>query len=134
MLGGRRNIDTRVVIEEAARLYPPIAVISRLVIDADEFAGEAIAAGPIAVISPYVLHRHRLLWSNLNFFELGRFLDENRSLIGRYSYLPFGAGPRKSIGSTFALQEAMIVPAIIIRTFSMELIPARRCGRCCASH
>jgi cytochrome P450 len=121
-----RLIDTRAVIEEAARLYPPIAAISRVAIDADELGGEAIAAGTIVVISPYVLHRHRLLWPNPDLFEPGRFLGKNRSLIDRYSYLPFGAGPRTCIGSTFALQEATIALATITRHFSMQLAPGHR--------
>lgn len=121
-----RLSDTRAVIEEAARLYPPIAAISRVAIDADELAGEAIAAGTIVVISPYVLHRHRLLWENPDLFDPGRFLGKNRSLIDRYSYLPFGAGPRTCIGSTFALQEATIVLAVITRHCGMQLAASHK--------
>jgi cytochrome P450 len=117
---------TRAVIEEAARLYPPIAAISRVAIDADELAGEAIPAGTLVVISPYVLHRHRLLWPDPDLFEPSRFLGENRSLIGRYSYLPFGAGPRTCVGSTFALQEATIVLAVIMKNFSLQLAPSHK--------
>lgn len=121
-----RLTDTRAVIEEAARLYPPIAAISRVAIDADELGGEAIAAGTLVVISPYVLHRHRLLWDNPDLFDPGRFLGNKRSLIERYSYLPFGAGPRTCIGSTFALQEATIVLATIMKHFNMQLVPGHR--------
>jgi cytochrome P450 len=117
---------TRAVIEEAARLYPPIAAISRVAIDADELAGEKVPAGTLVVISPYVLHRHRLLWPDPDLFEPSRFLGENRSLIDRYSYLPFGAGPRTCVGSTFALQEATIVLATIIKNFSLRLAPGHK--------
>jgi len=113
--------ETRAVIDEAARLYPPIAAISRVAINADELAGHVISKGTMVVISPYVLHRHRLLWSNPDLFDPSRFLDENRSLINRYSYLPFGAGPRTCIGSPFALQEATIVLATIVKNFSLQL-------------
>ncbi|WP_108519553.1 cytochrome P450 [Bradyrhizobium algeriense] len=118
--------ETRAVIEEAARLYPPIAAISRVAIDADELAGEVIPGGTLVVISPYVLHRHRLLWPDPDLFEPRRFLGENRALIDRYSYLPFGAGPRTCIGSTFALQEATIVLATITRNFSLHLAPGHK--------
>lgn len=117
---------TRAVIEEAARLYPPIAAISRVAIDADELAGEKIPGGTLVVISPYVLHRHRLLWPDPDLFEPSRFLGENRSLIDRYSYLPFGAGPRTCVGSTFALQEATIVLATVIKNFSLQLAPGHK--------
>lgn len=117
---------TRAVIEEAARLYPPIAAISRVAIDAHELAGEKIPAGTLVVISPYVLHRHRLLWPDPDLFEPSRFLGENRSLIDRYSYLPFGAGPRTCVGSPFALQEATIVLATTIKNFSLRLAPGHK--------
>jgi cytochrome P450 len=117
---------TRAVIEEAARLYPPIAAISRVAIDADELAGEKIPAGTLVVISPYVLHRHRLLWPDPDLFEPSRFLGENRSLIDRYSYLPFGAGPRTCVGSTFALQEATIMLATVMKNFSLQLAPGHK--------
>ena len=37
--------------------------------------------------------------------------------------LPFGAGVRTCIGSTFALQEATLVLATIMRRFQMKLAP-----------
>jgi cytochrome P450 len=44
-------------------------------------------------------------------------------MIDRFAYLPFGAGPRKCIGSTFALQEATLVFAMIAKHFSFQLKP-----------
>jgi cytochrome P450 len=113
----------RAAIDEAARLYPPIAAISRVAIESDKLAGEAIPRGTLVVIAPYVLHRHRMLWSDPDVFDPTRFLGDRRSRIGRYSYLPFGAGPRTCIGSAFALQEATVVLATIIRSFSMRVAP-----------
>lgn len=115
--------ETRAAIEEAARLYPPIAAISRVAVDADKLAATVIPRGTLVVIAPYVLHRHRSLWSNPDVFDPTRFLGERRARIGRYCYLPFGAGPRTCIGSSFALQEATLVLATIIRSFSMRPAP-----------
>jgi cytochrome P450 len=39
------------------------------------------------------------------------------------AYLPFGAGPRTCIGSSFALQEATIVLATLMQRFDMRLLP-----------
>ena len=77
----------------------------------------------MVVIAPYVLHRHRLLWQQPDFFDPGRFLGSARGRIDRFAYIPFGAGPRGCIGSAFALQEATIVLASIIRDFRLELAP-----------
>ena len=113
----------RAVIDEAARLSPPIAAISRVAIESDKLAGLTIPRGTSVVIAPYVLHRHRMRWSDPDVFDPARFLGDRQSRIGRYCYLPFGAGPRTCIGSTFALQEATLVLATIIRSFSMRIAP-----------
>jgi hypothetical protein len=46
-----------------------------------------------------------------------------RDTIDRFAYLPFGAGPRTCIGSTFALQEATLMLAMVARHFSFQLKP-----------
>jgi len=118
-----RLVETRAVIDEASRLYPPIAAISRSARGPDELAGQSITRGSMVVIAPYVLHRHRALWHRPECFDPGRFLDSRRETIDRFAYLPFGVGPRVCIGATFALQEATIVVATIMRHFNLQLAP-----------
>ncbi len=43
----------------------------------------------------------------------------------RYAYLPFGVGPRVCIGAHFALTEATLVLARLIRAFRLELSDGR---------
>jgi cytochrome P450 len=118
-----RLIETRAVLDEAVRLYPPIAAMSRTAIGADELAGVAIKPGALVVIAPYVLHRHRSLWDRPNVFDPGRYLNGGRENIDRFAYLPFGVGPRICIGATFAMQEATLVLAALMKTFVLELAP-----------
>jgi cytochrome P450 len=118
-----RLIETRAVIEEANRLYPPITAISRAALGPDELAGQPIRRGTMIVIAPYVLHRHRALWAKPDSFDPNRFLGRAREAIDRYAYLPFGVGPRICIGATFAMQEASIVVATIMRHFKLDLAP-----------
>jgi len=114
---------TRAVIEEANRLYPPIAAISRAALGPDELAGKPIRRGTMVVIAPYVLHRHRSLWRDPDQFDPSRFLGEQRATIDRFAYLPFGVGPRICIGAMLAMQEATIVVATIMRNFILEMAP-----------
>jgi cytochrome P450 len=114
-------VETRAVVEEALRLYPPLAAISRAARRSDELAGVAIRSGTMIVIAPYVLHRHHKWWKEPEFFNPARFLPPARASIDRYLYMPFGAGPRGCIGSVFALQEAMIVVASVIREFELDV-------------
>ena len=82
-----------------------------------------IEKGTTVLVLPWTLHRHRLYWDNPNAFQPSRFWPENRDGIDRFQYLPFGAGPRICIGATFALQEAVIALALILKEFRMEPTP-----------
>ena len=43
----------------------------------------------------------------------------------RFAYLPFGAGPRVCIGAHFALTEATLVLASLVRAFRISLAGTR---------
>lgn len=118
-----RLVATRAVVEETLRLYPPIAALSRMATNADTIGAQAVKPRALIVIAPYVLHRHRLLWERPDAFDPSRFLPENRGAIARFTYLPFGTGPRVCIGASFALQEATIVLAALVQRFDMALAP-----------
>ena len=118
-----RLVDTRAVLDEANRLYPPITAISRAANGADELAGHAIKSGTLIVIAPYVLHRHRTLWDEPNRFDPTRFVGHARESISRFAFLPFGGGIRTCIGASFAMQEASIVLAKLVQNFRLDLAP-----------
>jgi cytochrome P450 len=121
-----RLVETRAVIDEAMRLYPPIVAISRAAIGTDELAGQPVKPGTLVCIAPYVLHRHRRMWDRPDIFDPSRFLCEARNKIDRFAYLPFGVGPRICIGSAFALQEATLALATIMKNFRLELAPGHQ--------
>jgi len=113
---------TRATIEEAMRLFPPAPTLMRRAVAADVIGGQAIEAGTTVIVSPWIIHRHETLWDDPNAFRPERFLPENRKAIDRYAYIPFSAGPRVCIGAAFALQEAMIALAVILRAADVEAI------------
>jgi cytochrome P450 len=114
---------TKAVLEEALRLYPPAAMLSREAIRADVLAGQRIPAGTVVTISPFVLHRHRTLWKDPDAFDPERFLGRNRDAIDRYAYIPFGAGPRVCIGMGFAMLEMMAILGHLLGAFRFDLAP-----------
>ncbi|MCL2453410.1 MAG: cytochrome P450, partial [Alphaproteobacteria bacterium] len=115
-----RLIKTRAVIEEAMRLYPPAASMSREAIGPDDLAGRRIRKGTLVIVAQWVLHRHRRLWADPDCFDPRRFLPEARDKIDRFAYLPFGAGQRICIGAAFSMQEAAIILAHLMRAFRFE--------------
>jgi cytochrome P450 len=118
-----RLIVTRAVVEEGLRLYPPIAALSRMTERSDRLGPYVVRPRSLIVIAPYVLHRHQRLWDHPDLFDPTRFLPETRKKLARFVYLPFGAGPRTCIGSSFALQEATLVLASLAQRFDMQLLP-----------
>ncbi|MGD0642533.1 MAG: cytochrome P450 [Roseiarcus sp.] len=113
----------KAVLEEALRLYPPAAFLSREAIAEDWLAGVRVPAGTVVTVAPFVLHRHRRLWRDPDVFDPERFLGKNRESVDRYAYIPFGAGPRVCIGMNFAMQEAVIVLAHLLRNLRFDLAP-----------
>ena len=111
---------TRAVIEEAMRLYPPAPLIGRMSCSEERLGGELFPAGTTILISPWVLHRHARLWSEPDMFEPERFLPGRREQSPRFTYLPFGSGPRVCLGMGLALQEAIIALATLIKHLRFE--------------
>ena len=107
---------TRAVLSETLRLYPPAFVIVRQAIAADQCDGIDIPRGAVAMMAPWVLHRHHKLWRDPDAFDPSRFLPDAPPP-PRFAYLPFGTGPRVCVGAQFALTEATLALAALTRTF-----------------
>jgi cytochrome P450 len=114
-----RLVYTRAVVQEGLRLYPPAFTMARQARRADTAGGIAIPARAVVLIAPWVLHRHRRLWDQPERFDPARFLP-GAPPPERCAYLPFGMGPRVCIGAQFALTEATLVLAAMIRAFHIE--------------
>ncbi len=114
---------TRMVIEEALRLYPPAWSLWREAIGDDEVGGYRIPARSSITLMPYVMHRDPRFWENPAQFEPERFTPERAAERPTFAYLPFGGGPRKCIGNTFALTEAQLVLATIAQRYRLRLVP-----------
>jgi len=115
---------TRMVIEESMRLYPPAwSLVAREPIEADEIAGYPIPVKSSLIIVPYVTHRDPRFWDRADQFEPERFLPERAAERHRFAYIPFGNGPRKCIGYSFALTEAQLILATIIQHYQLTLKP-----------
>jgi unspecific monooxygenase len=117
-------VQTRAVVSETLRLYPPAFAIAREAVAADTAAGVAIPAGATVMVAPWVLHRHRRRWRDPDAFDPSRFLPGAPPPV-RFSYLPFGTGPRVCVGAQFALAEATLVLGALMRNFRVELVERR---------
>ncbi len=78
----------------------------------------------MAVVNFYAMHRDPALWANPLRFDPERFLPERSKARSRWQYLPFGGGARTCIGDHFAMLEATLALATIIRTAEIESLSA----------
>ena len=135
VLGGprRRNTPTsrqlpytRMVVDEAMRLYPPAWGFSRQALDDDTLGGFQLPRGWLAFVIPYVLHRLPAYWKDPESFDPERFSPERSADRPKFVYLPFGAGPRQCIGNQFALIEAQLSVATLAQRYRLQLVPGHR--------
>ena len=115
-----RGLDlTRRCLLEAMRLHPPAYITSRTATEDTTIAGFDIPAG--TVVSPVFaeLHRNEAYWPDPDRFDPDRFLPEVVEERDRYAYLPFGGGPRSCIGEHFAILEATLALALLLRRWEV---------------
>lgn len=107
----------RHVIQEAMRLFPPAPGIGRQARTAMELGGIKLDAGARVHIPIFALHRNARLWDSPNSFAPERFTPDQVKARSRYAFLPFGGGPRICIGAGFAMIEAAVILATLVRAF-----------------
>ena len=112
------------VLHEALRLCPPAAVTGRMAMRDIEVDGYRVEAGTMLVVGFYALHRDPALWDHPLIFDPDRFSPQASVGRDRWQYLPFGAGPRSCIGDHFAMLEATLALATIVRGAEVRSIDA----------
>jgi len=110
----------RAHLDETLRLYPPAFMLIRQALQTDQIQGHAIEPGTVITIAPWLLHRHRDYWHAPEAFDHTRFLP-GATPPARYTYMPFGAGPRICVGAQFALTEATLVLARLLKKFTISI-------------
>lgn len=108
---------TTMVLEEATRLYPPAPYLTRNGIEASDICGFRIPAGADVNVATWVIHHRADLWPDPFRFDPERFAPGRESERHRFAWVPFGHGPRGCIGQRFAMLEAVIALAVLVRAY-----------------
>ena len=111
----------KAVLDETMRLYPPVPLILRTTRRADEICGRRVPRGAIVLVAPFLIHRHRTLWTDPDEFDPDRFSDSGRAARSRFAFIPFAAGPRVCVGATASTAAMTIAVAILARKFRLRL-------------
>mmetsp|Transcript_4408 Transcript_4408/g.4836 ORF Transcript_4408/g.4836 Transcript_4408/m.4836 type:complete len:484 (+) Transcript_4408:32-1483(+) len=109
-------------IKETMRLYPAVPFIMRDLKEPLTLKNTVMAPGSMIQVSAYALHRNPTVWPEPEKFMPERFLESPKP----FTYIPFSAGPRNCIGQNFAMHEMIVVLAMILRVYNIELDPEHK--------
>lgn len=113
----------KMVLQETLRLYPPGWILPRAAVEDVTLGTSTIPKGATVLVCAYATHHDPRWWENPEHFDPERFDPKVVAERPRYTYYPFGGGPRQCIGMQFALLEAQLITAILARKFRFRLAP-----------
>lgn len=121
---------SRQVFNEALRMYPPVWTMSRDALQDDILTLEDgrrlfIPKGACIMLCDYAVHRYDKYWEDPEAFIPERFEPEAMLARDKFTWFPFGAGPRLCLGFKFAEIESLAVIAMIVQRYELSLIPGQ---------
>ncbi len=109
------------VMNEVLRVFPPVYIMAREVVEPCEIGGYDMPIGATIMFSQWLMHRDPRYFDDPETFRPERWLDGLADRLPAGVYFPFGDGPRRCIGQGFALLEAAIVIATVAQRFQLRL-------------
>jgi cytochrome P450 len=106
------------VCDEALRLFPVVALVSRKLRAPFTLRGHALPAGMGLMASITLAHSNPALYPEPEQFRPERFLERKFS---PFEYLPFGGGARRCLGAAFALYEMKVVLGTLLSAHRFSL-------------
>jgi cytochrome P450 len=114
------------VVRETLRLHPPAYVMAREATTTFELGGFTIPKGDQVLMSQYALQRDPIWYRDAERFRPERWLNGETAQLPKFAYFPFGGGPRICVGNHFAMMEAVIVLATLLREVELSVVPGFR--------
>lgn len=110
------------VLQETLRLWPTAPAFGVHPREATTIGGRyAVTPDDTLLILTPVLHRDPTVWNEPEAFRPERFAPEVAAKLPPHAWKPFGNGQRACIGRGFAMQEAILVMALMLQRFDISL-------------
>lgn len=111
----------RRTLEEALRLWPTVPAVTRAAKEDTTLGGRYfVAKGQPFGVMINAVHRDPSVWPEPLRFDPDRFLPERAKGRPAGAYKPFGIGRRSCTGRHFAMIEATLALATLVRAFDFE--------------
>jgi cytochrome P450 len=108
------------IVKESMRMFPPAWLLSREAVEDTVVGGSTIRKGTSVLMSQWVMHRDERFFSDPLTFNPERWAHGSAPP-AKFTYFPFGAGPRVCIGAAFATMEITLILAMMAQRFRFEL-------------
>lgn len=109
------------ILNETLRLYPTAAAFTRQPYKDDTVGGYLLPKGSAITALTIMLHRDKSIWgADAEEFNPEHFRPETRAALPANAFKPFGSGQRACIGRQFAMQEAVLVLAMLLQRFEFD--------------
>jgi sterol 14-demethylase len=109
-------------IKEALRLHPPLILLLRIAKEDIEIGGYRVPAGTMVGATPAISNRIPEDFPQPDVFDPGRYLDPRQEdLINRWTWIPFGAGRHRCVGSAFAMMQLKAIFSVLLRDYEFEM-------------
>ncbi|KAI8552354.1 hypothetical protein RHMOL_Rhmol06G0260200 [Rhododendron molle] len=114
------------ILHEAMRLYPPIPAPSHFIHRKTKLGGLVLSGGVEIFVPIMEIHPDPKIWGeDSNDFKPERFFEGiSKATKVQGTFFSFNGSPRIYIGQNFALVEAKIALAMILKRFSFQISPS----------
>jgi cytochrome P450 len=117
---------TENVLAESLRLYPPAWAMGRYARNEFALGDFFLPARTTVLISQFVTHRDPRYFPDPLRFNPDRFSADGKAQRIKFTYFPFGAGPRQCIGEAFAWMEGALILVTLAQKWKLRLVPGHR--------
>ncbi|HJQ42680.1 MAG TPA: cytochrome P450 [Jatrophihabitantaceae bacterium] len=109
-------------LKETLRMHPPLILLLRVVKEPLEVLGFTVPVGAMVAASPAVSNRIAEDFPQPDLFDPGRYVEPRQEdLINRWTWIPFGAGRHRCVGSAFAMMQLKAIFSVILRDYEFEM-------------
>ena len=116
----------RQIFAESLRLYPPGWLITVVALEDITVGDYRVPANAMVMMAPWLMHRDPRFFEDPLEFRPERWTPQMQEALPKYAYFPFGGGPRVCIGEHFAWMEAVMVLAVVLSQWRLDLAPQAR--------